>query len=196
MKTTRRSTKQSSKNTIDNLFGDYLYMLVNKHIRTMAGKFYTILDTDHINDLVHDAYLKVIDKKHRYREDGNFEGWVFRICQNYVREIAPKQSKRLIEVISYDADGADDSISNDCDYLSYMADCTYTPDREICEREAQERFYEAVSRLKGDNLKIATMKIEGYADEDIEEYLECNNGTYRAKKCRMRKELKGFGIGA
>jgi DNA-directed RNA polymerase specialized sigma24 family protein len=54
-------------------------MLVNKHIRKMAGKFYSILDQDDINDIVHDAYLKVIDKKHQYREDGNFEGWVFRI---------------------------------------------------------------------------------------------------------------------
>ena len=185
----RRSPRQI-RNINDNLFGDYLYMLVNKHIRKMAGKFYTILDDDDVNDMVHDAYLKVIDKKNRYREDGNFEGWVFRICQNYVREIAPKQSRKLVDILSYDRDGADDSISNDCDYLSYMADCTYTPDREICERQAQERIMNAVRSLKGDNLKVAEMMIEGYSYEDMEEKLGCNNGNVRAKTCRTRKELR------
>ena len=101
---TRKNSKLTRKDFSDNLFGDYLYMLVNKHIRKMAGKFYSILDYDDINDLVHDAYLKVIDKKYQYREDGNFEGWVFRICQNFVREITPKQSRKLIDTISYNAD--------------------------------------------------------------------------------------------
>ena len=193
---TRNNTRLTRKDFNGNLFGDYLYMLVNKHIRKMAGKFYSILDYDDINDIVHDAYIKVIDKKHQYREDGNFEGWVFRICQNYVREITPKQSRKLIEFLSYDNDGADDSISNDCDYLSYMADDTYSPDRKICEREGQERFLAAVSRLKGDNFKVANMMIDGFSNEDMEEELECSNGNLRAKICRMRKELKSYKVGA
>ncbi len=193
---TRKSTRLTRKDFSDNLFGDYLYMLVNKHIRKMAGKFYSILDYDDINDLVHDAYLKVIDKKHQYREDGNFEGWVFRICQNFIREITPKQSRKLIDTISYNADGADDSISNDCDYLSYMADLTYSPDREICEREAMDVIMKGISRLKGDNFKVAEMMIDGYSSEDMEEKLDCSNGNLRAKVCRTRKELKSYGIGA
>ena len=192
----KRNTKQNQKYTTDNLFGDYLYMLVNKHIRKMAGKFYSILDEDDINDIVHDAYLKVVDKKHLFKEDGNFEGWVFRICQNYVREITPKRSKKLIEVISYNADGSDDSIANDCDYLSYMADDTYSPDREICEREGQEMFISAINRLKGDNFKVANMMLEGFTSEDMEEELGCSNGNLRAKICRMRKELRSYKVGA
>lgn len=191
---TRRNSTQNSRNSYDNLFGDYLYMLVNKHIRKMAGKFYSILDMDDINDFVHDAYLKVVDKKHQFNEDGNFEGWVFRICQNFVREITPKKNKRRVDIISYNADGADDSISNDCDYLSYMADCTYSPDREICEREAQERIMWAVGNLKRDNLKVAEMMLDGYSNEDMEEQLGCSNGNLRAKICRTRKELVSYGI--
>ena len=177
-----------------NLFGDYLYMLVNKNIRTMAGKFYTILDQDDINDLVHDAYLKVVGKKHLYRVGGNFEGWVFRICQNFIREVTPKQSKRLLEMTSYDADGADDSITNDCDYLSYMADCTYTPDKEICERESMERIDGALGRLNGEKAQLAGMMLDGFSTDEMEEQLDCSNGTLRAKVCRLRKELRSYGI--
>ena len=191
---TRKNSRLTRKDFSDNLFGDYLYMLVNKHIRKMAGKFYSILDYDDINDLVHDAYLKVIDKKYQYREDGNFEGWVFRICQNFVREITPKQSRKLVDIISYNADGADDSISNDCDYLSYMADLTYSPDREICEREAQESIMKAVGRLKGDNFRLANMMIEGYDTDEMEEEFDCTNGALRAKVCRLRKILRSYGV--
>ena len=190
----RKSARQNRKNSNDNLFGDYLYMLVNKHIRKMAGKFYSVIDVDDMNDLVHDAYLKVVDKKHQYRADGNFEGWVFRICQNYVREITPKHSRKLIEMISYDADGANDSIENDCDYLSYMADCTYSPDREICEREAVEGIMWGIGRLKGDNYRLVNMMIDGYETEDMEEEFDCTNGALRAKACRLRKELRSYGI--
>ena len=190
----RKSARQNRKNPNDNLFGDYLYMLVNKHIRKMAGKFYSVIDVDDMNDLVHDAYLKVVDKKHQYRADGNFEGWVFRICQNYVREITPKHSRKLIEMISYDADGANDSIENDCDYLSYMADCTYSPDREICEREAVEGIMWGIGRLKGDNYRLVNMMIDGYETEDMEEEFDCTNGALRAKVCRLRKILRSYGV--
>ena len=190
----RRSTRQNRKNSNDNLFGDYLYMLVNKHIRKMAGKFYSILDIDDMNDLVHDAYLKVVEKSYQFREDGNFEGWVFRICQNFVREITPKHSRKRIEMISYNADGADDSIENDCDYLSYMADCTFSPDREICEREGEEKFMKAIARLRGDNAELAKLMLEGYESEDIEEKFNCTNGALRAKVCRLRKILRNYGL--
>lgn len=191
---TRRTSRQNSKKSNANLFGDYLYMLVNKHIRTMAGKFYSILDSDDINDLVQDAYLKVLDNRHSFKEDGNFEGWVFRICQNFVREITPKQSKKIFEIISYDADGADDSIENDCDYLSYMADCTYSPDKEICEREGEERVMNAIGRLKGEKFTLVNMMLDDYSSEEMEEQLECTNGALRAKICRLRKELRSYGI--
>ena len=192
----KRSTRQNRKYSNNDLFGSYLYMLVSKHIRKMAGKFYSILGVDDINDLVHDAWLKVIDKKHLFRVDGNFEGWVFRICQNYVREITPKHSRKLVELISYNADCADDSITNDCDYLSYMADETYRPDRKICEREGEERFMQGISRLKGDNFKVANMMLDGYSSDEMEEELDCSNGNLRAKICRMRKELRSYKVGA
>ena len=36
--------------------GASLYSTVNKNIRLMAGKFYSILSSEDIEDLVHDAY--------------------------------------------------------------------------------------------------------------------------------------------
>ena len=52
-----RTVSRNDSNYAENLFGDYLYTLVNKHIRLMAGKFYTVLEDDDIDDLVHDAWF-------------------------------------------------------------------------------------------------------------------------------------------
>ena len=55
------TVSRNDSNYAENLFGVYLYTLVNKHIRLMAGKFYTVLEDDDIDDLVHDAWFKVIE---------------------------------------------------------------------------------------------------------------------------------------
>ena len=44
-------------------FDASLYTTVRKHIRLMAGKFYTILSDEDIEDLTHDAYLRVMENR-------------------------------------------------------------------------------------------------------------------------------------
>ena len=44
-------------------FDASLYTTVRKHIRLMAGKFYTILSDEDIEDLTHDAYLIVMENR-------------------------------------------------------------------------------------------------------------------------------------
>ena len=80
--------------------------------------------------------------------------------------------------------------------LLSKSDLTYSPDKEMCQREAEEKIMNAVNRLKGDNFRVVEMMIDGYSTDEMEEQLDCNNGTLRAKICRTRKELKSYGIGA
>ena len=83
----------------------------------MAGKFYSILDDDDIDDMVQDAWENIAGMKDRYDESKNFEGWVYRICQNFVRDTTPKFTKRRETYSSYDDYGLEDS-----GYCSDLAD--------------------------------------------------------------------------
>ncbi len=55
----------------ENLIGKlYIYLLKNVKDRYIA------------EDILHDALLKIIEKKRFYRYDENFNGWAFRIAKN------------------------------------------------------------------------------------------------------------------
>ena len=58
----------------NDLFGAYLYKLVNKNIRSLSGRFSSILSEQDVDDLVHDAWLHVNDQKASFKTSGNFEG--------------------------------------------------------------------------------------------------------------------------
>ena len=46
-------------------FDASLYSTVRKHIMLMTGKFYSLLTEEDIEDLAHDAYLRVMENRHK-----------------------------------------------------------------------------------------------------------------------------------
>lgn len=46
-------------------FDASLYPTVRKHVRLMTGKFYSLLTEEDIEDLAHDAYLRVMENRHK-----------------------------------------------------------------------------------------------------------------------------------
>ena len=184
-----RTVSRNDSNCAENLFGDYLYTLVNKHIRLMAGKFYTVLEDDDIDDLVHDAWFKVIDKRHQYDESKNFEGWVFRICQNFVRDTTPKFTKRRDTYSSYDDYGLEDS-----GYCSELADNTFAADNDIIEIEDEAIFKKALKEMSDKERDIVLMGMDGYSISDMAETLGITNGNVRITKYRAFQILEKYGI--
>ena len=51
------------KGDYSNPFGAELYNTVSKTVRRMAGKFYSILSDEDVDDLVHDTYLKLLENQ-------------------------------------------------------------------------------------------------------------------------------------
>ena len=98
------------------LYGVELYDFVKKHTTKMAGKFYSILSNEDMEDLVHDAYLKVCDKRHHYKEGGNFNGWVWTICRNAVYDYADAKNEYNEDYVAIDEDfDDDDEVEDDFD---------------------------------------------------------------------------------
>ena len=182
-------SKRTLKGADNDLFGVVLYNLVNKYIRRLAGKFYSVLSQDDIDDLVHDAYEKVLSKRHQFKADGNFHGWVFRICQNLVRDLTPKASEARYWNPSYDNASQYETLSK-----IYFVDCHFATDKDIIEQESLDYIWNAIDRLDDDGRRIVEMLIEDTPNAEIAKVLGYTDGNLRVKIHRIRKTLKSYGL--
>lgn len=177
------------------LFGAYLYKLVIKNISNLSGRFMSILSDQDIDDLINEAWLHVYDQRASFRAGGNFEGWVYMTCRNFLWKQTPKISKGMKVTLSFD-DQSNDYFGLDSDYSSEFADCTLAPDAKLVSRESEEHIYKTVGRLKGSEHMLAVMMIEGASRDKIAKELECTDGALRVKVLRLRKKLNSYAIGA
>lgn len=180
----------------NDLFGGHLYKLVNKNIRSLSGRFSSILSEQDVDDLVHDAWLHVNDQKASFKASGNFEGWVYTTCRNFLWKLTPKISKGMKVTLSYDDQSNDDYFGLDSDYSSEFADCTWAPDRKIISRESEEHIYKTIGRLNGNDQKLVGMMIDGRARNKMAKEMRCSDGTLRVKVLRVREKLNSYAIGA
>ena len=75
-------------------FGESLYNTISKNISRLAGKFYSILTIEDVQDLTHDTYLRLLESKSNADMSKNFAGYVYRTCKNQVNTYAANKSKR------------------------------------------------------------------------------------------------------
>lgn len=182
-------------NKVENveLFGAELYYLVRKTITNMAEKFNSVLSYDKVQDLIQDTYLKVCDKKANYNPSGNFAGWVYRICQNCLRDSLTAKGKSLKKFYAIDEDFDDeDDDTVDVDSTSVLEDYTFAANREILEAEFKEHFWKCMFKLSSESREVIELLIEGKPYKEMATILGCTEGTLRVKVYRARKELKGF----
>lgn len=174
------------------IFGESLFNRVDKNVRTMAGKFWSILSDEDVEDLVHDTYLGILENKAKADLSKNFYGWVFRICQNAVNKCAKAKSKRNGWLLEIDEDFDDDDEAIDLDRTSIMEDYTFVADRETLEAEFKERLQAAVGKLNSESQEVVQMLIDEVPYDIMAERLGCSEGTLRVKVFRIRKELDRF----
>lgn len=180
----------------DDLFGAYLYKLVDKNIRSLTGRFMSILSSQDVEDIIHDAWLHVNEKKANFKAGGNFEGWVYKTSRNFLWGLTPKISKGLKETISYDDQENDNDFSLDCDYSSEFADCTWTPDTLMISRESERHIWDTIGRLNDSDQKLVGMMIDGRSRKRMAREMDCTDGTLRVKVLRVRAKLNSYAIGA
>ena len=180
----------------NDLFGAYLYRLANKNIRSLAGRFMSILSDQDVDDLVHDAWLHVNEQRGSFKAGGNFEGWVYKTCRNFLWKQTPKISKGLKVTLSYDNQENEDCFGLDSDYSSEFADCTWAPDTQIVSRESEQHIWNTIGRLKENDQKLVGMMIDGMSRGKMADRMGCTDGTLRVKVLRVREKLNGYAIGA
>ena len=193
---TNYAPAQASMCSADHLFGEVLFNKVEKNVRLMAGKFWSILSDEDVEDLVHDTYLGILENKSKVDLSKNFYGWVYRICQNAVNKCAKAKSQRNGWILEIDEDFDDDDEAFDLDRSSIMEDYTFMADRETLEKEFRERFNAAVANLSNESRELVQMLMDEVPYDIMAQRLGCSEGTLRVKVFRVRKELGRFRLTA
>lgn len=180
----------------NDLFGAYLYKLVNKNIRSLSRKFMSILSNQDVEDLVHEAWLHVNEQRGSFKVGGNFEGWVYKTCRNFLWKLTPKISKGLKVTLSYDDQENDDYFGLDSDYSSEFADCTWASDTKLISRESEQHIWDSIGRLKANDQKLVGLMLDGRSRERMASEMDCTDGTLRVKVLRVREKLNSYAIRA
>lgn len=181
---------------MNDIFETSLAAAVDRNIRKMAAGFRSILSEQDIDDIVQDACLKILLQKDKYRPDGNFEGWVYRICQNHMRSITPKYDSRLKMRFSYDDKNKKDFFGLDSDYSSVFGDTGSSPDTITIGRESERIILNKVDSMNEGERKLLNMMIDEQSRDRMREELDCTDGNLRIKILRARNKMRSFAIGA
>ena len=164
------------------LFGEYLYALTGKFIDYMASKFYSVLSTEDVEDLIQDTWMKINDKREQYDPKGNFEGWVFYICRNSVYSLCNKGAKLKSKKIAFPEDYQEKESPAFLDERD--------TDFPIIQREAVDRIESGIQSLKPNQQKVVRMLVEEVPYKKMATVIGCRENTVKTQVCRVRHELK------
>lgn len=170
------------KGNNNDLFGDYLYALTGKFIGYIASKFYSVISTEDVEDLIQDTWMKINDKREQYDPKGNFEGWVYSICRNNVyslcNKIAKLKGKQTALPEDYQVKGS----------LAFIDD--RDTDFHIIQNESVERIERGIQSLRPHGQKVVRLLIDEVPYKKMAPVLSCSENTVKTQVCRVRQELK------
>lgn len=178
------------------LFDAALYNFVSKTVRLIAGKFYSVLSDDDIDDMINDVSLKILENLKKVDLEKNFYGWVYKTCRNTVYSRAKAMSKRRSRVIDLDEGFDNEDEALDPDRWSVMADEACEADRRMLEKEFEQKFWKTIDRLNPEQRKVAILLFEGTPYKEMARILDCSENTLKTRVCRTRQALLKMGIAA
>lgn len=147
----------------------------------MASKFYSVMSSDDILDLIQDTWMKVFDKREQYDPNGNFNGWVYRICQNAVYDFAEKSSKRK---------GRHCSLPDDYETEESPAFLDERrPDFRIIQKESVEHIEKGIATLKPKQQKVVEMLVNRVPYKKMALVIGCREQAVKTTVCRVRQYL-------
>ena len=158
------------------LFGEYLYSLVDMNVRKLTKKFYSVVSEQDKDDLVQDIWIQMQDKKHLFKEGNNFKGWVYMCCRNYFYSFLRERKKKIDREFS-------------TDYIWGVSN-NHTPEKEYISREVVKRMHEAIKRQTPEQQHVSEMLIDGVPYSKMAHILDCSENTLRGKIHRLRNTLK------
>ena len=146
------------------------------HIRKM------IRETDYVDDLVQDIFMKAFKNLKNYKNDYAFSTWLYRIATNHTIDYL---RKKKLDTFSINIDSSDEDHAP----IQLEDEDTYT-DEPMIRRQRKNKVHEAIDQLPEKyRLIILKRHIEEKSYQEISEEMDIPLGTVKAHIFRARELL-------
>ena len=155
---------------------DKLGLLFERYKESLFGYYFRITrDKEVSEDLVQNVFLRILNYRSRFSDEGKFSTWMYHIAHNVYSDYLKKNNSHRL---SADCSGAE---SVDCN----------TAERLVLERESVQRIQKALDLLSNDQREVLVLsKYQGLKYQEIGEILDCSVGAVKVRVFRAVMNLK------
>lgn len=160
---------------------------INKYAKLVYNIAYRLTgaETD-AEDLAQEAFIKVYHNLNKYRPEGSFESWLYKVINNlYIDELRKEPRVRMdsLDDVIYTEDGEKEKF--------IIEDRTFDPERVLHKKEFEKEIQNALNLLSVEFRTVLVLcDIEGFSYEEISKMLNIPIGTVRSRLNRARKILR------
>jgi len=160
---------------------DVLVLKYQHRIYSLVSRF--VRDSDEIQDVVQEAFIKAYRALPAFRGDSAFYTWLYRIAINTAKNYLVSRSRRPPGA---DVEIEDAEFMEGADALRDVAD----PESQMMTEQLRVAIDRAISALPEDLRTALTLReFEGMSYEEIATVMNCPVGTVRSRIFRAREAV-------
>ena len=160
---------------------ELLVIKYQRRIERLIGRM--VRDTDIIQDIAQETFIRAYRALHQFRGDAQFYTWLHRIAVNTAKNHLAAHNRRP------PTDDIEIGDAEQFDSGTRLRD-TDTPERELMRQELEQTVMKAVSALPEELRSAITMReVEGLSYDEIAQKMGCPIGTVRSRIFRAREAI-------
>ena len=160
---------------------DLLVLKYQQKIMSLIGRY--VHDTDEVQDVAQEAFVKAYRALPNFRGDSAFYTWLYRIAINTAKNHLVSRSRRPP---GRDVDLEDAQFMDSADQLRDAQ----SPENSLFGDELRVVVNETLAELPDDLRAAVTLReFDGLSYEEIAEVMECPVGTVRSRIFRAREAI-------
>lgn len=164
---------------------ELLVLKYQRRIERLIGRM--VRDTDLVQDIAQETFLRAYRALHQFRGDAQFYTWLYRIAVNTAKKtlLEMKRDPVLTESALHINSEEDETSGSRNEPISEE-----TPETVLAAQEIAAAVNAAMDALPEDLRQAITLReIEGLSYEEIASAMECPIGTVRSRIFRAREAI-------
>jgi RNA polymerase sigma-70 factor (ECF subfamily) len=164
---------------------DLLVIKYQRRIERLIGRM--VRDTDLVQDIAQETFLRAYRALHQFRGDAQFYTWLYRIAVNTAKKFLMDLKR---DPLIYEGALRADDDDNETSRIGPELTSDETPETVLAAQEIAAAVNAAMAALPEDLRQAVTLReIEGLSYEEIATVMACPIGTVRSRIFRAREAI-------
>jgi RNA polymerase sigma-70 factor (ECF subfamily) len=157
---------------------DQVGVLYERYNRMLFGYFFKLTRNQELcEDLVNDVFLKILHSRNKYRGDGIFKVWMFRIARSIFIDNYNRNKRQMVKESIYK-----NSVNDEAEEDSHLL---------LERKENKELVHEALLKLSRKEREVIILsKLDELKYKEVAEILGCSEEAAKVRTFRALKNLK------